>query len=141
MLLFKAPLHTLRKNEDFSILAEKSVESSKALQLGIQPQSSFKTPYSCFHQIKKTTFGTWYSFVLITSLVQKLEEHKDDGWFFDVGANVGLYVWEVAKVCPTRKILAIEPDPANFELLEMTQKEADLQNFELCPDAPEQSNR
>jgi FkbM family methyltransferase len=73
--------------------------------------------------------------VLITSLVQKLDEHKDEGWFFDVGANVGLYVWEVAKACPTRKILALEPDPANFQLLEMTQKEADLQNFELCPDA------
>jgi FkbM family methyltransferase len=73
--------------------------------------------------------------VLITWLVQKLEEHKDEGWFFDVGANVGLYVWEVAKVCPTRKILAFEPDPANFKLLEMTQKEADLQNFALCPDA------
>ena len=73
--------------------------------------------------------------VLITSLVQKLDEHKDGGWFFDVGANVGLYVWEVAKVCPTRKILAFEPDPANFELLEMTRKEADFQNFELCPDA------
>jgi FkbM family methyltransferase len=73
--------------------------------------------------------------VLITWLVQKLDEHKDEGWFFDVGANVGLHVWEVAKVCPTQSILAFEPDPANFQLLEMTQKEADLQNFELCPDA------
>jgi FkbM family methyltransferase len=64
-----------------------------------------------------------------------LDEHKDEGWFFDVGANVGLYVWEVAKVCPIRKIMAFEPDPANFELLEMTRKEADIQNLELCPDA------
>ena len=72
---------------------------------------------------------------LITSLAQKLDEHKEDGWFFDVGANVGLYVWEVAKVCPSRKILAFEPDPANFELLEMTQKEAGFYNFELCSDA------
>jgi len=71
--------------------------------------------------------------LLITSLARKLDEHKDNGWFFDVGANVGLYVWDVSKVCPTQKIMAFELDPANFDLLEMTQKEANLQNFELCP--------
>jgi FkbM family methyltransferase len=73
--------------------------------------------------------------LLITSFVQNLDEYKDNGWFFDVGANVGIYVWEVRKVCPTRKILAFEPDPANFALLEMTRKEAEIQNLELCPDA------
>ena len=73
--------------------------------------------------------------ILITSLAQKLDEHKDTGWFFDVGANVGLYIWEVAKVSPSRKILGFEPDPENFKLLEMTRKEADIQNFEICPDA------
>ena len=73
--------------------------------------------------------------LLITSFVQKLDEYKDNGWFFDVGANVGIYVWEVRKVCPTRKILAFEPNPANLALLEMTRKEAEIQNLELCPDA------
>jgi FkbM family methyltransferase len=73
--------------------------------------------------------------LLITSFVQNLDEYKDNGWFFDVGANVGIYVWEVRKVCPTRKILAFEPNPANLALLEMTRKEAEIQNLELCPDA------
>jgi FkbM family methyltransferase len=70
---------------------------------------------------------------LISSLAQKLDKNNDDGWFFDVGANVGLYVWEVNKLCPNRKILAFEPDPENFKLLKMTLKEANLQNLELCP--------
>ena len=47
----------------------------------------------------------------------------------DVGANVGLYTWEAR--FSNLKILSIEPDPNNFELLQMTLEESGLQNVEL----------
>ncbi len=68
---------------------------------------------------------------LLASL-KSLDNQNDPGWFFDVGANVGLYTWEVRKVCPNRKILAFEPDPENIKLLEKTLRGANLQNVEIC---------
>jgi FkbM family methyltransferase len=69
---------------------------------------------------------------LVSRIAKKLDNQKDGGWFFDIGANVGLYSWEVRQVCPLRKILAFEPDPKNFKLMEITQKEANLQNLKIC---------
>ena len=51
---------------------------------------------------------------LVTKISKELDSQNDPGWFFDVGANVGLYIWEVRKVSPHRKILAFEPDPENI---------------------------
>jgi len=134
MLLFNAPLHTLRKRKFFQYLLKSRWNRPTLYNLGFSHRVALRPLTHASIRWKKQHLEPGIR-VLITSLVQKLDEHKDEGWFFDVGANVGLYVWEVAKVCPTQKILAFEPDPANFQLLEMTQKEADLQNFELCPDA------
>ena len=134
MLLFNAPLHTLRKRKFFQSLLKSRWNHPKLYNLGFSHEIALRPLTHASIRLKKQHLEPGIR-VLITSLVQKLDEHKDEGWFFDVGANVGLYVWEVAKVCPTRNILAFEPDPANFELLEMTQKEAELQNFALCPDA------
>ena len=50
---------------------------------------------------------------LVTRIVIELDNQKDPGWFFDVGANVGLYTWEVRKVCPA---------PKNFGLRTRSQK-------------------
>jgi len=61
-----------------------------------------------------------------------LDLQNDQGCFFDVGANIGLYSWEVSKICPHRNILAFEPDPENIKLLEKTLSSADLQNLEIC---------
>ena len=54
---------------------------------------------------------------------------------FDVGANVGLYTWEVNKICPHRKILAFEPDPENIKLLKNPQcsKFTKFRNLQVCP--------
>ena len=134
MLLFNAPLHTLRKRKFFQSLLKSRWNRPKLYNLGFSHRVALRRLTHASIRLKKQHLEPGIR-VLITSLVQKLDEHKDEGWFFDVGANVGLYVWEVAKVCPTRKILAFEPDPANFELLEMTQEEADIQNLGLCPDA------
>jgi FkbM family methyltransferase len=68
---------------------------------------------------------------LITLIAKELDNQKDRGWFFDVGANVGLYTWEVHKVCPLRKILAFEPDPENIKLLERTLSGANFKNVEI----------
>ena len=134
MLLFNAPLHTLRKRKFFQSLLKSRWNHPKLYNLGYSHRVALRPLTHASIRLKKQHLEPGIR-VLITSLVQKLDEHKDEGWFFDVGANVGLYVWEVAKVCPTRKILAFEPDPANFQLLEMTQKEADILNLGLCPDA------
>jgi FkbM family methyltransferase len=134
MLLFNAPLHSIRKRKFFQSLLKSRWNRPKLYNLGFSHRVALRPLTHGSIRWKKQHLEPSIR-VLITSLVQKLDEHKDEGWFFDVGANVGLYVWEVAKVCPTRNILAFEPDPANFELLKMTQKEADLQNFALCPDA------
>jgi FkbM family methyltransferase len=134
MLLFSAPLHTLRKKKLFQSLLKSRWNRPKLYNLGFSHRVALR-PFTHGSIRWKKKYLEPGIRLLINWLVQKLDKHKDDGWFFDVGANVGLYVWEVAKVCPTRKILAFEPDPANFQLLEMTQKEADLENFELCPDA------
>ena len=134
MLLFNAPLHTLRKRKFFQYLLNSRWNRPKLYNLGYRHRVALRPLTHASIRWKKQHLEPGIR-ELITSLVQKLDEHKDDGWFFDVGANVGLYVWEVAKVCPTRKILAFEPDPANFALLEMTRKEAGFHHFELCPDA------
>ena len=134
MLLFNAPLHTLRKKKFFQYLLKSRWNRPKLYNLGFSHGVALRPLTHASIRWKKQHLEPGIR-ELITSLAQKLDEHKDGGWFFDVGANVGLYVWEIAKVCPTRKILAFEPDPANFALLEMTQKEAGIYNFELCPDA------
>jgi len=68
---------------------------------------------------------------LVTKIALELDKNDDTGCFFDVGANVGLYTWQVRKVCPLRNILAFEPDPENFKLLEMTRNEANAKNLEI----------
>ena len=68
---------------------------------------------------------------LVTKIALELDKNDDTGCFFDVGANVGLYTWQVRKVCPLRNILAFEPDPKNFKLLEMTRNEANAKNLEI----------
>ena len=134
MLLFNAPLHTLRKRKFFQSLLKSRWNRPKLYNLGYSHKVALRPLTHASIRLKKQHLEPGIR-ELITSLVQKLDEQKNDGWFFDVGANIGLYVWEVRKVCPTCKILAFEPDPANFALLEMTRKEADIQNLELCSDA------
>ena len=68
---------------------------------------------------------------LVKNIAKELDVQNDQGCFFDVGANVGLYTWEVNKICRYRKILTFEPDPENIKLLEKTLSGANLQNLEI----------
>ena len=54
----------------------------------------------------------------------------------DVGANVGLHtIGLAARVGPTGRVHAIEPDPANFELLAKAVKHAHFENVRLLRSA------
>ena len=68
---------------------------------------------------------------LVSRIAKKLDNQKVGGQFFDVVAIIGLYFCEVRKICPLRNILDFEPDPENFKLLEITQKETNLQNLKI----------
>jgi len=53
----------------------------------------------------------------------------------DCGANIGLSVIYLKKICPTATIIAFEPDPDNFKLLQKNIASHGLQNVELKNEA------
>jgi len=131
MLLFTAPLHLLRKTKSFQTLLSSRLNHPKFYDLGYSHQVALRPFTHASIRWRKKQLEPGIN-KLITRIVIELDNQKDSGWFFDVGANVGLYTWEVRKVCPTRKILAFEPDPENIKLLEKTLRGANLQNVEIC---------
>ena len=131
MLLFTAPLHTLRKTKAFQALLSSRLNAPKLYDLAYSHRVALRPFTHASIRWSKQRLEPGIS-KLVSRIAEKLDNQKNDGWFFDVGANVGLYSWEVRKVCPLRKILAFEPDPKNFKLLEITQKEANLQNLKIC---------
>ena len=104
MLLFNAPLHTLRKRKFFQSLLKSRWNRPTLYSLGFSHRVALRPLTHASIRLKKQHLEPGIR-VLITWLVQKLDEHKDEGWFFDVGANVGLYVWEVAKACAFSAVL------------------------------------
>ena len=131
MLLFTAPLHLLRKTKAFQALLSSRFNHPKLYDLAYSHRVALRPFTHASIRWSKKRLEPGIS-KLVSRIAEKLDNQKNDGWFFDVGANVGLYSWEVRKVCPLRKILAFEPDPKNFKLLEITQKEANLQNLKIC---------
>lgn len=131
MLLFTAPLHTLRKTKVFQVLLSSRLNAPKLYDLEYSHRVALRPLTHASIRWSKQRLEPGIS-KLVSRIAEKLDNKKNSGWFFDVGANVGLYSWEVRKVCPLRKILAFEPDPKNFKLLEITQKEANLQNLKIC---------
>ena len=131
MLLFTAPLHLLRKTKSFQTLLSSRLNHPKFYDLGYSHQVALRPFTHASIRWRKKQLEPGIN-KLVTRIVIELDNQKDSGWFFDVGANVGLYTWEVRKVCPTRKILAFEPDPENIKLLEKTLRGANLQNVEIC---------
>lgn len=132
MLLFTAPLHLLRKTKAFQTLLSSRLNGPKLYDLGYHHKVALRPLTHASFRWKKQNMEPGIS-NLITSISKELDQKNDTGCFFDVGANVGLYTWVVHKVCPQRNILAFEPDPENFKLLEMTQNEANAKNLEIYP--------
>jgi len=131
MLLFTAPLHMLRKTKSFQALLSSRFNNPQLYDLGYSHQVALRPFTHASIRWKKQRLEPGI-IKLITKITIELDNQKDSGWFFDVGANIGLYTWEVRKVCPRRSILAFEPDPENIKLLEKTLSEANLQNLEIC---------
>ena len=130
MLLFTAPLHMLRKTKAFQALLSSRLNNPKLYDIEYSHRVALRPFTHASIRWKKERLEPGIS-KLVTRIAKELDNQNDTGWFFDVGANVGLYTWEVRQVCPTRKILAFEPDPENIELLEKTLLEANLQNLEI----------
>ena len=131
MLLFTAPLHLLRKTKAFQALLSSRLNHPKFYDLGYKHRVALRPFTHASIRWRKTQSEPVIN-KLVTKISKELDSQKDAGWFFDVGANVGLYSWEVRKVSPHRKILAFEPDPENIILLEKTLKGANFQNVEIC---------
>ena len=131
MLLFTAPLHLLRKTKAFQVLLSSQLNDPKLFDLGYSHQVALRPFTHASIRWRKTHSEPGIS-KLVSKIAKELDNQKDPGWFFDVGANVGLYIWEVCKVSPHRKILAFEPDPENIKLLEKTLNRANFQNVEIC---------
>ena len=68
---------------------------------------------------------------LVIKVCEELNQMDLTLCILDVGANIGLYTWEISKICPKIRILSFEPDPNNFELLQMTHEAGGLQNVKL----------
>ena len=130
MLLFTAPLHLLRKTKAFQALLSSRFNHPKLYDLRYNHRVALRPFTHASIRWRKTHLEPGIS-KLVTKIAKELDNQNDLGWFFDVGANVGLYTWEVHKVCPLRKILAFEPDPENIKLLEKTLRKANLQNVEI----------
>ena len=131
MLLFTAPLHLLRKTKVFQALLSSRLNNPKLYELGYSHRVALRPFTHASIRWRKQQLEPGIN-KLVTNIAKELDNQNDQGWFFDVGANVGLYTWEVRKVCPARKILAVEPDPENIKLLEKTLRGANLQNVEIC---------
>ena len=130
MLIFKSPLHTLRKTKAFQALLSSRFNHPKLYDLGYSHKVALRPFTHASIRWKKQRLEPGIR-KLITKIAKKLDVKNDQGWFFDIGANIGLYSWEVRKVCPLRKILAFEPDPKNIKLLEKTLNGANFENVEI----------
>ena len=130
MLLFTSPLHTLRKTKVFQTLLSSRLNHPKLYDLGYSHKVALRPFTHASIRWKKQRLEPGIS-KLVSKIAKELDNQNDQGWFFDVGANVGLYSWEVRKVSPHRKILAFEPDPENIKLLEKTLNGANFQNVEI----------
>ena len=130
MLFFTAPLHTLRKTKVFQTLLSSKLNQPKLYDLGYSHKVALRPFTHASIRWKKQRLEPGIS-KLVTKIAKELDVHNDQGWFFDVGANVGLYSWGVHEVCSLRKILAFEPDPENIKLLEKTLSKANLPNLTI----------
>ena len=131
MLLFNAPLHVLRKTKAFQALLKSRLNHPKLYDLGYGHPVALRPFTHASIRWRKQQLEPGIS-KLVKNIAKELDLQNDQGCVFDVGANIGLYTWEVSKISPHRKILAFEPDPENIKLLQKTLSVANLQNLEIC---------
>ena len=123
MLFFKAPLHCLRKNKAFRLLLNSKLNKPRFFETGLNHKIALRPLIHTSIWLRRNKHEPVIR-KLISKNLQRTESSKKNAWFFDVGANVGLYTWEVANICPNLKVMSFEPDPDNFELLKMTHSQS-----------------
>ena len=114
MLLFSSPLHSLRKTFAFRLLIKSRWNKPRLFHLGFEHKVALR-PFTRINLLRKKQVRTRHK-ILDLKICKELTQDKKDHFFFDVGANIGLYTWEVAKICPDLKIMVFEPTPitSNF---------------------------
>ena len=132
MLLLSAPLHCLRKTKAFRTLLNSRFNRPALYQLGYDHRVAIR-PLTHASIIWKRAKLEPSLRTLINKICRKLNPTSKGSYFLDVGANIGLYTWQVASIAPELKIISFEPDPHNFELLKMTNEASGLKHVELCP--------
>lgn len=130
MLFLKSPLHCLRKTGCYRMLLESSLNQPRFYDLGFSyPVALRSITHASIWWNKKKLEPRLTN--LFEKIIGQLNQKKEDSYFYDVGANIGLYSWLFRKLSSNRKILAFEPDPKNFELLQMTKENSKIKNINL----------
>ena len=130
MLFLKSPLHCLRKTALFKVLLQSILNRPALIEIGFPFRIALRPLTHASIYLKREGIEPQIQ-RLIRELILALENERDKGCFYDVGANIGLYGWLVCSISSTRKTIAFEPDPQNLELLGMTQALAKLENWQV----------
>ena len=130
MLLFNSPLHCLRKTKCYRKLLESSFNQLRFYDLGFSYPIALRpiTHASIWWNKKKLEPDLTK---LFEKIIKQLDQKKENGCFYDIGANIGLYSWLCRDLSSNRKILAFEPDPKNFQLLKMTKENSQIKDINL----------
>ena len=134
MLLFTAPLHLLKKTKAFQALLGSRLNNPKLYELGYSHRVALRPFTHASIRWRRQQLEPGIN-KLVTNIAKELDNQNDQGWFFDVGANVGLYTWEVRKVSPHRKILAFEPDPEKHKTTRKNPQRSQFtkyRNLQVC---------
>lgn len=70
-----------------------------------------------------------------------MNEVPANGDILDIGANIGIMTYHLAKRFPQKTVLAVEPMPSNFVVLKKIAETYDLKNVELIPLAVGETKR
>ena len=130
MLLFNSPLHCLRKTKCYRKLLESSFNQLRFYDLGFSYPIALRpiTHASIWWNKKKLEPDLTK---LFEKIIKQLDQKKENGCFYDIGANIGLYSWLCRDLSSNRTILAFEPDPKNFQLLKMTKENSQIKDINL----------
>ena len=132
MLFISSPLHSLRKTKFFRFLLNSKLNEPKLFNIGFDHKVALK-PLTHASILFATNKQEPRIRSLIIKICRELKRKHQDICFLDVGSNVGIYTWEVHRICPEIKIFSFEPDPMNLELLGITVESNDLNSIKIFP--------
>ncbi len=130
MLLIMSPLHSLRKTKFFRFLLNTNLNKPKLFNIGFDHKVSLKPSTHASILFAKSKQEPKIR-KLVIKICRELKRKHKDICFLDIGANIGIYTWEVHKICPEIKIFSFEPDPMNLELLGITVESNELNSIKI----------